>query len=696
MDDRLAFALRFAGMDWRLFPQDRNKVPCIKGWPEKATTDPEQIRSWAKQFPKANFATTPNKNQIILDIDTKNGLPGLKSLEGLQRDVDLPATLTTRTPSGGLHQYLVIPRYLVLPGERGKIRNGPLEGYPGIEVKTMGGCITLPGSFYVDGREYVLEKDLPAAEAPEALVKLLLQSRSSTRKSTKTAPEETVSSGKRNSVLTSIAGTMRHRGMSEEEILRALLIENDKRCDPPLQEKEIRGIAESVGRYEPGGGDFHRSDTGNAERFVARYGAEIRYCDEWGKWLIWDGRRWERDGMRLIRRFAKNTVRGMYNQASLIEDDVERKSLVKYALGSEAMIKIKNMIEGATSEPGIPVRTQDLDADSMLLNVENGTIDLRSGELRSHRQEDLITKLAPLPYNPDADCPLWLDFLNLIMMGRTELVDFLQKAVGYSLTGDTSEDVFFFLYGPTAENGKTTFLNTIHYLLGDYACRSQIETFLATYHDNIPNDLAALHGARFVSAVEPQKGRRFNEARLKALTGGEPMQARFMRAEFFEFQPQLKIWISSNNRPNITDTTRGMWRRVRAIPFDYRIPEKDQDKHFEERLRVEWPGILNWALAGCAAWLKDGLETPEAVVTATTEYKDDMDVLSDFIAERLIKDPAAKLQSSLLYDDYKAYSEGIGEKKPWSMPVFVREMKERGFKKKKLPEGMFWIGIGLK
>ncbi len=689
LNRRLNMALAFAANGWRVFPQDRNKKPCILEWPQKASTDPEQIRAWAKQFPQANFATAPDGNQLIIDIDVKNGQLGLESIQKLKQDTELPETRTASTPTGGWHLYFAVV------GDHDKILNRPIEGYPGIEVKALGGCATLPGSFYVDGREYLLKKDLPVAEAPEALLKLLKQSNAAKKRAVP-VEGQALQDGKRNAGLTSLAGRMRYAGMSEEAILQALLIENEKRCDPPVSDSEVTEIAKSVSRYEPGKDDFHRTDTGNAERFVARYGGQIRHCDEWGKWVVWDDRRWEKDTTRLIRRFAKTTVRSMYIEASQIEDEGERKSLVKYALGCEAMTRIKNMIEAATSEPEIPVKTEDLDADLMALNVENGTIDLRSGELRPHRQEDLITKLAPLPYIPEADCPLWLKFLDLVMMGRQDLIDFLQKAVGYSLTGDTTEDVFFFLYGPTAENGKTTFLNTIHFLLGDYSCRSQVETFLATYRDNIPNDLAALCGARFVSAVEPQKGRRFNEARLKALTGGEPMQARFMRAEFFEFQPQLKIWISSNNRPNITDTTRGMWRRVRAIPFDYRIPEKDQDKHFEERLKVEWPGILNWALAGCAAWMKDGLKPPEAIEAATTEYKDEMDVLSDFIVERIVKDPAAKLQSSILYNTYTEYSEGIGEKKPWSMPTFAKEMKERGFEKKAITGRMFWLGIGLK
>ncbi len=329
----------------------------------------------------------------------------------------------------------------------------------------------------------------------------------------------------------------------------------------------------------------------------------------------------------------------------------------------------------------------------MLLNVENGTIDLRTGEVLPHRQADLITKLCPVEFDKDAKCPRWMKFLHRIMADDEEVIFFLQKVIGLSLTGDVTEDVFFFLHG-SGENGKSTFLNIIHSLLGDYACRSQIETFLTSYHDNIPNDIAALCGARFVSAVEARKGRRFDEGKIKHFTGGDPIQARFMRAEYFEFMPQFKLWIAANSKPIISDTTRAMWRRVRLIPFNIQIPEEEQDKNLEEKLKEELPGILLWALEGCLAWQREGLGYPEAVKEATKEYEEEMDILSDFINEKLIKDPAAKIQSSILYAEYQEYCNGIGEKKPWTMFRFSREMKERGFKRERSKKCVFWQGIG--
>ncbi len=689
MNQPLEMALRFAGMGWKLFPQDRNKHPCIKNWPNQATDDPDQLRDWAKKFPKANFAVVTGQHSgiIVLDVDVKNDLPGNESFLKLEKQFGKLPGMRSRTPSGGGHVFFIYPR------GNGKIKNCELKKYPGIEIKADGGCITLPGSFYADGREYkLISNNGVPARCPEGLLKLLISQKDNKQQ---IAPDKTVQAGGRNNRLTALAGSMRRQGADSETIIAALIAENENHCSPPLGEKEVKEIAQSVSRYSPGAGVFHKTDTGNAERLVSRYGFEIRYCDEWAKWLIWDGKRWAKDSMRMIRRFAKNTVRGMYIEGSQIEVETERKTLVKYALGCEAMPRIRNMIEAATSEPGIPVRTEDLDQNTMLLNVENGTIDLTTGELQPHKQTNLITKLCPVGLDMDAECPRWASFLNQIMATDQDVIFFLQKAIGLSLTGDVSEDVFFFLHGG-GENGKTTFLNTVHSLLGDYSCRSQIETFLSSRNDAIPNDLAALQGARFVSAVEAKKGRRFDEGRLKMLTGGDPIQARFMRAEYFEFMPQLKIWIAGNNKPVITDTTRGMWRRVRLIPFNVQIPEDKQDKHLEEKLKEELPGILLWALAGCLAWQQEGLGYPDAVKEATEEYRQEMDVLGDFISEKLVKDKAAKIQSSILYEQYLGYCENVGEKRPWTLTKLVLEMKERGFEKQRAGGAMFWIGIGLR
>jgi putative DNA primase/helicase len=393
-------ALSFAAKGFMVFPQDRNKVPCIKGWPDLATSDTEQIETWAKEFPKCNWAVVTGKQSMILvfDVDIIKGQPGKQSLERLRRDFQIPDTMTARTPSGGWHLYFLYPE-----NGNGEIRNvSKIEGYPGIEVKADGGCVTLPGSFYTNGAEYVLLEKEDPAPLPEGLLKLL-QSASFAKKKEIPAEGETIPEGSRNTFLASLAGKMRYAGMDSKAVLQALLVENEKRCDPPLPESEIREVAESICRYEAGTAkNFHRTDMGNAERLAARFGAYIRYCDEWRRWLIWDERHWAKDNTRTIRRFAKNTIRGLYIEASQIEDEKQRKSLVRYALSCESLSSIRAMIEAATSEPDIPVTADQLDRNTMLLNVENGTLNLEAMELQPHRQEDLITKLAPVVYDDAA------------------------------------------------------------------------------------------------------------------------------------------------------------------------------------------------------------------------------------------------------------------------------------------------------
>ena len=385
------------------------------------------------------------------------------------------------------------------------------------------------------------------------------------------------------------------------------------------------------------------------------------------------------------------TARSIYAEAAEAETKEQRKAIVDWAKRSEAEARINAAINLARSK--LPVSPGELDANAWRLNVANGTLDLRAGELRPHRREDLITKLAPVVYDPHARCPMWLAFLECVTGGSAGLMRFLQLAVGYSLTGDTREQVLFLLYG-TGQNGKSTFLEIVRALLGDYAQQAEFSTFLAKDRDTVRNDLADLFGARFVSAVEVEGGRRLAEALVKQVTGGDALKARFLFQEHFTFHPAFKLFLAANHKPVIRGTDYAIWRRIRLVPFTVTIEQPDLD--LPDKLRAELPGILNWALEGCRAWQREGLDVPDQVREATAAYRAAMDVLGDFLADRCITDPQAYVLTSAFYRAYAAWCEGTGEK-AISQKAFGLRLAERGFVATRVgkEQSRAWRGLRL-
>ena len=394
-------------------------------------------------------------------------------------------------------------------------------------------------------------------------------------------------------------------------------------------------------------------------------------------------------------RRAKQTVRALYGEAQNEENTKRRNELASWAMGCEREARIKSMVSLARAELGIPVLPDDLDRDPWLFNVANGTIDLRSGELREHRREDLITKLAPVVFAPGAECPVFLKFLTRVTAGTLELIAFLQRAVGYSLTGTTSEQALLILHGQGA-NGKSTLLNAVRQALGEYAKTTRTDTLLIQRQDSIPNDIAALKGARMVTAQETEAGRRLAESLVKQLTGGDPIAARFLHQEWFEFPPVFKLWLATNHKPRITGTDHAIWRRIRLVPFTVKIPDAEQDPALPEKLTAELPGILAWAVRGCLAWQRDGLGMPDEVRDATAAYRDEMDVLGEFIAEYCVISPSLSVPAKALYAAYLDWCGPSGER-PISKRAFGGNLAERGFDKRRgTGGGVVWFGIALR
>lgn len=440
---------------------------------------------------------------------------------------------------------------------------------------------------------------------------------------------------------------------------------------------------------------FNLTEMGNAERLMARYGDKLLYCYNWKRWLVWDGRRWADDEAGQVAKWAKATVRGIYGEAEREEDEQRRKAIAGHAQKSESDKAVRAMI--SLAQPERPASPADLDSEATawLLNCRNGTVDLRTGRLMPHDPSRRITKLAPVDYDPAAQCPTFLAFLERIMGGSGELVTFLQRAIGYSLTGDTSEQVLFVPWGAGA-NGKSTLLEAVAGVMGDYATRTPPETFMVKRGEGVPNDVARLRGARFVAAVESEEGQRLAESLVKQMTGGDMLTARFLHAEFFSFKPALKLWLATNHKPVIRGTDNAIWRRIRLIPFTVTIPESERDKRLAAKLHDEAAGILAWAVRGCLEWQRDGLTTPAAVLEATEEYRGEMDVLGAFLSDCCVIHRKASATAKALYDAYEAWCEETGERNPLSQRAFGMRLSERGYQRERSNGKHIWRGVGLR
>jgi len=450
-------------------------------------------------------------------------------------------------------------------------------------------------------------------------------------------------------------------------------------------------------------GRFEDTDTGNAKRLIAAHGGILRHVPQWGAWLIWDTQRWRRDTTGHIYRFATDVVEDLLLEASREPDDARRKRRVRFALESQNRNRIENLVSLARHRPGVPVEPIDLDADPWALNAVNGTIDLRTGELRAHRPKDLITKLVPVAYDPYARSEVWDQFLETATQGDQDLIYFLQRAVGYSLTGDTGEEVLFFVHGPGA-SGKSTFIDAVESCLGDYARRADFETFLARNQVGGPRgDIARLAGARFVDSVEVDEGKKLAEGLVKTITGGDVMTAAYKYKDEFEFRPQFKLWLAANHAPNVKHGDTAMWRRILRIPFEHVIPKPERDPQVKAALRDPQragPAVLTWAVTGCLAWQNYGLAVPSTVARATDEYRDDQDPLRDFLEDACVFETDSMCTAAELRRAYDTWANENGLRHTLSPKAFKEILEEHGAQPDRIrlhaKTTRIWRGIGLR
>ena len=440
---------------------------------------------------------------------------------------------------------------------------------------------------------------------------------------------------------------------------------------------------------------FAESDLGHAKRWTKLYGGQFRYCLEWKIWLWWNSKHWQPDqnGLAMI---AAKALGERYRRAArrLIVDPKELQQYLSEAKRMESRGGLNNILALAANEPGIPVSAEELDSDPMILNVQNGTLDLRDCELRPHCREDLTVKILQVEYDPNAMCPTWLAFLNRIFAGDQELIAYVQRVLGYILTGDTGEQVLFIFYGPGA-NGKSTMLSTLLALLGPHAANVPMETLMVRGGYSIPNDLARLKGVRLAAAAETEDGQHFSESKIKSLTGQDRVAVRFLFKEFFDLVPQFKVVLAANHLPQITSGGHAIWRRMHVIPFNVIIPDAEQDKSLLAKLKREWPGILQWMVEGCVDWQISGLNPPPRVLAAADAYREEMDVIGEFLEVECVLGASLRVSKNAVYSAYKAWCERSGERQ-MEKRAFNRRLDERGLTTHRGTAGArFWLGLNL-
>lgn len=439
---------------------------------------------------------------------------------------------------------------------------------------------------------------------------------------------------------------------------------------------------------------YELNDTGNAQRLIDRFGGFIRYNFDNSVWRIWNGKFWQTDVTKQIKNYAEVIINDMKVEAMMCDFEQERKeklSNVKRAFqsnGKEAMLKECQHLEG------VPSVNNDYDNYDYLLNIENGIVDLQSGKLLEHSKELMMSKYIPITLDTANKPVQWLRFLDEIFMGDKQMIKFMQKAIGYTLTGSIREQCLFICYGE-GSNGKSVLLDIVSRLLGDYSSNAQVESIIERKFGSggYTSDLARLKGARFVTTGENSEGSKLNEGLIKQLTGGEKITARFLYGTEFEFYPNFKLWLATNHKPIIRGTDNGIWRRIMAIPFNYKVPEGKRDKNLIFKLEQELPQILGWAIAGCLMWQNEGLEPPDIIKNATQEYKNEMDIISTFVSENCEEISDWVSPAKEVYTEYEKWAKSSNEY-VMSSTKFGRELAKR-YSKERKSYGIVYKGIRL-
>lgn len=703
---RLGAALAYAAQGLRVFPVN-GKAPLTPHGFKDASSDPETIRGWYSEWPSAGVAipTGPENDLLVLDVDPRHG--GEESLaELVAKNGPLPEGPVVATGGGGSHRYFRWPGGAV----------PTVHGFrPGLDLQAADAYVVAPPSPHPSGSTYRWAVALDGTHVPMVPPWILEAAESPEKKgpARRAGPTLTEDGGKvphggRHDWMVSTAASLASRlpGVGEDALCKAVRAACAEVMDFdlwPNVNEDIRTAAhtalEKFGKDAGSAlaGAFDTTESGVSDRFIAAHPDDYRYDVHQGRWLKWTGCVWEGDDTGLVYRDARGTVNRLKREFADCADEDEAKKLLGLWRTCSTNTKLKAIVDGASYARGIRVLAEELDAHPWLLPVQNGVVDLRTGELSPSRREYLNTRVCDVEYDPAAEAPNWVAFLEKVQPDP-QVRAFLQRAVGYTLTGDISEQVFFLNHGAGA-NGKSTFLDVVGEVVGPYSVTAHQTTFREGKDDLIPNDIAGMRGARLVRVSETGERWALNMELIKDLTGGtgghSVVRARFLHREFFEFPWTAKLWLTGNHLPTIRGTDLGTWRRVRLVPWLVEIKEADRNLHFaEEVLLPELRGVLAWAVRGCLAWQKFGLSPPEKVLLATQEYRQDLDTLGTFIEDCCEADEGKTSAAGDLYTAWSRWCDGAGER-PGSQKRFGMRLSDRGFESGRTKVGRFWKGLAL-
>jgi putative DNA primase/helicase len=667
----LSEVLKYAERGWYVIPVDDKKHPLTRNGVKDATRDPAVIQGWWAQWPKANvaIATGQGSKLTVIDLDTKGG--GLTNWTTIVQDHGgVPTTLQSSTPSGGAHNYWLPPDFLV--------RNSVSTLAPGVDVRGERGYVLAPPSILPNGPYRWVDPTVEPQPMPEWLAQML-NTASHTGIPTGDILEG-MPLGRRDIAAFALARRLRAAGVPKDMVHRMVSMAAAN-ADPPLDPSIA---AEKVDRvFRQFNKQYPLSDKGNADRLIDRHGDILLrlMAGESGSWAVYQDGYWQVVSPDVVTYYALENTEAILSEALALpmgtdEERARRSQYIAYALKCQGYDRISSAVKLAATNQAIMAARGSMDPDPLLLNCPNGTLDLRTGDLRAHKADDYISRSTTVPYDPTALSPRW-EAQMAKLFPNPEVGHFVRRGLGYSITGLTREQVMFFAYG-TGANGKSTVIRTVHKILGGYSRVGTQDILTITSNEIHPASIADLVGARFVPTGEIEANRWLAEAQLKNMTGGDPVKARFLYKDHFEYDPQYKIWMMGNHKPAIRGTDPGIWRRILMVPFTVRITDEERVPGYEDILLAEEaPGILAWLVRAYLEYQSQGLNPPPAVREATQRYREDEDLVGEFRTMAIEYEPKVRLNATEAYIAYSNHCR-LSNERPLTLRKFNAALEEAG------------------